>query len=260
MALRLEGLTKRFHAGSADERVALDQVSLDLPEGGFMIVIGSNGSGKSTLLNAVSGHVPLDAGAVRIDGRDVGGSPEHERAALVARVLQDPLRGTLATMTIEENLALADMRTGGRGLAPALGPARRERFAAALAVFGLGLESRLQARAGVLSGGQRQVLALAMAVLNPPRVLLLDEHTAALDPRTAQLVMEATLRAVASARITTVMVTHNMQSAITYGDRLVMMDAGRVRLDVAGAEKQAMTVEALVRRFHLADDKMLLST
>jgi putative ABC transport system ATP-binding protein len=260
MALRLEGVSKRFHAGSADERVALDQVSLDLPEGSFMIVIGSNGSGKSTLLNVVSGHVPLDAGTVRIDGRDVGGTPEHERSALVARVMQDPLRGTLSTMTLEENLALADMRTRGRSLAPAISTARRRRFAEALAVFGLGLENRLGARAGLLSGGQRQVLALAMAVLNPPRVLLLDEHTAALDPRTAQLVMDATLHAVAAARITTVMVTHSMQSAITYGNRLVMMDAGRIRLDVGAAEKQALTVEALVKRFHIADDKMLLSS
>ena len=260
MALRLEGVSKKFHAGSADERVALDQVTLDLPEGGFVIVIGSNGSGKSTLLNVVSGHVPLDAGTVRIDGREVGRTPEHERSAWVARVLQDPLRGTLSTMTLEENLALADMRTRGRSLAPAVNAARRQRFADAIAVFGLGLEQRLQARAGLLSGGQRQVLALAMAVLNPPRVLLLDEHTAALDPRTAQLVMDATLRAVAAARITTVMVTHNMQSAITYGDRLVMMDAGRIRLYVGGSEKQALTVDALVKRFHIADDKMLLST
>jgi putative ABC transport system ATP-binding protein len=260
MSLALEGVSKRFHAGGADERIALDRVSLELPEGSFVIVIGSNGSGKSTLLNVVSGHVALDAGAVRIDGRDVGAMQEHERAGLIARVMQDPMRGTLATMTIEENLALADMRSAGRGLAPAITPARRRRFADALALFGLGLESRLQARAGLLSGGQRQVLALAMAVLHPPRVLLLDEHTAALDPRTAELVMAATLRAVGAARITTLMVTHQMQSAIAFGDRLVMMDAGRVLLDVGGAEKHALTVEALVQRFRLADDKMLLAT
>ena len=197
---------------------------------------------------------------MRVDGRDVAATPEHERAGLVARVMQDPLRGTLATMTIEENLALAEMRSAA---AASRRRSRRPAVAAsptALAVFGLGLEARLHARVGLLSGGQRQVLALAMAVLHPPRVLLLDEHTAALDPRTAALVMEATLRAVGAARITTLMVTHNMHSAIAYGDRLVMMDAGRVLLDVGGAEKQALTVDALVRRFRLADDKMLLAT
>ena len=260
MTLSLVGARLTFNAGTADQRVALDGIDLEMPDGQFVAVIGSNGAGKSTLLNVVSGLLSLDQGAIRIDGQDVTRRPEHRRAALVARVAQDPLRGTLPTMTIEENLALADMRFHGRGLAPALTAVRRERFRATLAGFGLGLEERLGSRVGSLSGGQRQVLALAMAVLNPPRVLLLDEHTAALDPRTAELVMQATLRAVQTGRLTTLMITHNMQQAISYGDRLIMMDAGRIRLDVAGGEKPGLTVDGLVRRFHLADDKILLAS
>ena len=260
MTLRLRGVCKTFHKASADERIALDQVDLDLDDGSFVVVIGSNGAGKSTLLNVVSGALALDAGSVEIDGHEVAGRSEHARAALISRVMQDPMRGTLPSMPIEENLALADMRFHGRGLAPALDARRRERYVQALADFGLGLEGRLGARVGLLSGGQRQVLALAMAVLNPPRVLLLDEHTAALDPRTAELVMRATLRAIEAARLTTMMITHNMQHAIDYGNRLIMMDAGRVRLDLGGDDKRKQTVASLVERFHLANDKMLLAS
>ena len=257
--LRLARAEKRFHRGSADERVALDGVSLDLPAGGFAVVIGSNGAGKSTLLNAIAGSEPLDSGTVEIEGRAVTGWPQHRRARLVARVLQDPRLGTLPALTIEENLALAELRATGAGLGRALTSARRSRYAQLLAPFGLGLETRLGARAGLLSGGQRQVLALAMAVIAAPRVLLLDEHCAALDPKTAELVMNATLHAVAASRLTTLMVTHNMQHAIRYGDRLLMMHGGRVLLDVAGAEKARLTVDALVERFHLTDDKLLLA-
>ena len=257
--LRLARAEKRFHRGSADERAALDGVSLDLPAGSFAVVIGSNGAGKSTLLNAIAGSEPLDSGTVEIEGRAVTGWPQHRRARLVARVLQDPRLGTLPALTIEENLALAELRAAGAGLGRALTSARRSRYAQLLAPFGLGLETRLGARAGMLSGGQRQVLALAMAVVAAPRVLLLDEHCAALDPKTAELVMNATLRAVAASRLTTLMVTHNMQHAIRYGDRLLMMHGGRVLLDVAGAEKARLTVDALVERFHLTDDKLLLA-
>ncbi|MGE0802568.1 MAG: ABC transporter ATP-binding protein [Lautropia sp.] len=260
MSLSLTDARLTFNAGTADARPALDGVSLDVRAAEFVVVIGSNGAGKSTLLNVVSGQLQLDSGTVRIDGDDVTRQPEHRRAALIARVAQDPMRGTLPAMTIEENLALADLRRHGRGLAPALTAARRERFRATLAGFGLGLESRLGNRAGALSGGQRQVLALAMAVLNPPRVLLLDEHTAALDPRTAELVLQATLRSVRDGRLTTLMVTHNMQHAIAFGDRLIMMDSGRIRLDIAGDQKRGLTVAALVERFHLADDKLLLAS
>jgi putative ABC transport system ATP-binding protein len=257
--IRLEGARKLFHAGTADERAALDGVTLELAAGAFAVLIGSNGAGKSTLLNAIAGTVTLDAGSVRLGAEDVTRWPVHQRARHVARVMQDPMLGTLPALTVEENLALAEMRAAGRGLRPALGGGRRARFAALLAPYGLGLESRLGARAGMLSGGQRQVLALAMAVIRPPRVLLLDEHAAALDPKTADLVMAATVRAVAAGGLTTLMVTHNMQHAMRYGDRLLMMDAGRIRLDLAGAEKRGLTVEQLVERFHLADDKVLLS-
>lgn len=259
MSVVLHDVCKVFHKGSADERRAIDGISLRLEEGDFTVVIGSNGAGKSTLLQLLSGALAPDSGRIEIDGSMVQGQPEHVRARLFARVVQDPMRGTLPSMSIEENLALADLRHRGRGLRQALNRARRDRFAAVLASFGLGLEDRLAVRAGLLSGGQRQVLALAMAVLNPPRVLLLDEHTAALDPRTAELVMQATLKAVHGARLTAVMVTHNMQQAIDYGNRLVMLDAGRIRLDIAGGVKQAQSVDELVRRFRMADDKMLLA-
>ncbi len=257
--IAIDSARKLFHRGTPDERAALDGLSLDLEDGSFAVVIGSNGAGKSTLLNALAGSIELDGGSIHIDGTDVTRWSQLRRAALVARVLQDPMQGTLPALSIEENLALAEMRTVGRGLGPALTPARRERQAALLAGFGMGLESRLGARVGLLSGGQRQALALAMAVMNAPRVLLLDEHAASLDPRTAEVVMQATLDAVKAAGLTTLMVTHNMQHAIRYGDRLLMLDAGRIRLDVRGEEKRILTVEMLVERFRLADDRMLLA-
>ncbi len=258
MTLALDGVVKRFHAGTPDERVAIDALSLRLDEGEFAVVVGSNGAGKSTLLNLVAGSVEADAGRIAIDGVDVTRWPTHRRADRVARVMQDPMVGTLPTLTVEENLALAEMRARGRGLRPALGAARRTRFRDALAAFGLGLEQRLGARVGTLSGGQRQVVSLAMAVLEAPRVLLLDEHTAALDPRTAELVQRATLKAVGEHRLTTLMVTHDMHLALATGDRLLMMHAGRIVLDLRGEERASMTVESLVQRFRLADDRLLL--
>jgi putative ABC transport system ATP-binding protein len=257
--IRLAGARKAFHRGSPDERRALDDVSLDIASGSFVVVIGSNGAGKSTLLNAIAGVVELDAGAITIGTSEVTRWPVHRRAALLARVLQDPMQGTLPTLSVEENMALAEMRAAGRGLGRAITRARRERYAALLAPYGLGLETRLRASAGTLSGGQRQVLALAMAAMASPQVLLLDEHAAALDPRTAGVVMAATLRAVAARELSTLMVTHNMQHAIRYGDRLLMMEAGRILLDVAGEEKARLTVDKLVERFRLADDRMLLA-
>jgi putative ABC transport system ATP-binding protein len=257
--IRLAGAEKRYFRGTADERAALDGVSLVLADGSLTIVIGSNGAGKSTLLAAISGAVTLDAGTVQIGVRDVTRWPEHRRARLLARVQQDPMLGTLPTLTVEENLALAEMRASGPGFARALNATRRARFAALLAPYGLGLETRLGARAGVLSGGQRQVLSLAMAVAAAPEVLLLDEHCAALDPKTADLVMQATLRAVGGGNLTTLMVTHNMQHAISFGDRVLMMRAGQMVLDASGEEKARLTVDTLVQRFHLADDKMLLA-
>jgi putative tryptophan/tyrosine transport system ATP-binding protein len=257
--VRLAGVRKAFHRGTPDERAALDGIDLKVAPGSFVVVIGSNGAGKSSLLNAVGGVITTEAGSIHIGGSDVSGWPEHRRARLVARVLQDPLQGTLPALTIEENLALAELRAAGRGLGRALTAARRAHYAGLLGAYGLGLETRLGARAGQLSGGQRQVLTLAMAVMNTPSVLLLDEHAAALDPRTAERVMQATLRAVTDARLSTLMVTHNMQHAIRYGDRLLMMDAGRIRLDVSGEAKARLSVETLVERFRIADDRMLLA-
>lgn len=242
----------------ADARPALDGVSLALAPGDFVVVIGSNGAGKSTLLNAVAGAVMVDAGRIVLDGADITGLAEHRRAGLIARVFQDPMAGTAAAMTVEENLALAERRGQRRRFSAHLDAERRARYRAELAALGLGLEGRLSVPVAQLSGGQRQSLSLVMATLSAPKLLLLDEHTAALDPRTAALVMEATVAAIAAHRLTALMVTHNMRQAIQFGNRLVMMHAGRVRLDVAGAEKAALTPEALVRRFDLTDDRLLL--
>lgn len=259
MTVALHEVVKRFHAGTPDERVAIDSVTLRLGDGEFAVVVGSNGAGKSTLLNLVAGSVRPDAGRVEVDGVDVTRWPTHRRADRIARVMQDPMAGTLPTLTVEENLALAEMRGTGRGFGAALTRARRDRYREVLSGFGLGLDQRLAARVGTLSGGQRQVVSLAMAVLVAPRVLLLDEHTAALDPRTAGLVQDATLKSVAAHRLTTLMVTHDMRLALDTGDRLLMMHAGRVVLDVRGEERAALTVEGLVQRFRLADDRLLLA-
>ncbi len=256
--VRLDGLRLDFHAGTQDERVALDGLTLTLKEGDFAVVIGSNGAGKSTMLNALSGAVRPDAGSIHVDGIDVTRMPVHKRAAFIGRVFQDPMLGTAPALSIEENLALASMRGKRRGLRHALDKARRDRFAALLEPFGLGLESRMRVPASLLSGGQRQVLALVMASLEHPRVLLLDEHTAALDPRTAALVMEATARIVSEGGLTTLMITHNMKQAVDYGNRLIAMDAGKVRLDIAGEEKSRLTVDDLIRRFAGDADHILL--
>jgi putative ABC transport system ATP-binding protein len=257
-ALAISGVSKVFHPGTPTERRALNDVNLTLNEGDFAVVIGSNGAGKSTLLGAVAGDVPVDKGSISIEGRDVTGFPVHHRAALVARVFQDPSRGTAPGLTVEENLAIAYKRGQSRYLGKAVTSARRDLFREALEPLGLGLERRLDTRVDLLSGGQRQALSLTMACLLKPRILILDEHCAALDPRTAEAVMAATFNAVQKWRITTLMVTHNMQHAIDHGNRLVMMHEGAVVFEASGAEKEALTVSALVQRFHTADDKMLL--
>jgi putative ABC transport system ATP-binding protein len=225
---------------------------------GHAVVIGSNGAGKSTLLGAVAGAVTLDRGTIRIGEADVTSLPVHRRARYVARVFQDPSVGTMPTLTVEENLRLAARRGLRRSFAPALSRAAREAGRAQLAGFGLGLEMRMDTPARLLSGGQRQCLALAMAIVPRPEVLLLDEHTAALDPRTAQTVMAATLAVVADAGLTTLMVTHNMQHALDTGSRLLMMNAGRIVLDLDQSGRQGMSVGDLVERFHLTSDRMLL--
>lgn len=253
------GLAKTFNAGTASEKIAISGLDLEVASGQFVAVIGGNGAGKSTLLNLLSGALSCDRGRITIDGTDVTGMAQHRRAALVARVFQDPMVGTAPSLTIEENMALALMRTRSRGLRAALGRERRETFRAALSTLKLGLEDRLEARADSLSGGQRQALALVMATLVPPHLLLLDEHTAALDPGTSQLVMEATVALVRGRGLTTLMVTHNMQHALEYAGRIVMMDRGRIVADIGGAEISGLTVAALVERFRLNDDRIVLN-
>ena len=257
--LRIEQARKTFRAGTPDARVALDGIDCSLADGDFAVLIGSNGAGQSTLLNAVAGAVALDSGRIVIDEHDVGGLGVHRRARFVARVFQDPMQGTMPGLTVEENLSLAALRARKHGLRRAVSATRRETYRGLLRGFRLGLEERLEAPAGSLSGGQRQCLALAMAVIERPRILLLDEHTAALDPRTAALVMEATAATIAEASLTALMVTHNMQHALDFGSRLMMMDAGRIQLDLDGAAKRGLSVQDLVARFHLNSDRMLLA-
>ena len=264
--LVLERVTKSFLAGTPNAVRALDGVSLDVAAGDFVTVIGSNGAGKSTLLKAIAGLVVPDSGRIALDGRDITREPVHRRAGLIGRIAQDPHESTCAAMTIEENLAMAAKRGQARGLSRAVTASARAAFRSALTPIGLGLEGRLAARVGTLSGGQRQELALLMATLAGPRLLLLDEHLASLDPKTAEIVMALTARLVAEGRLTTLMITHNMHEAIRWGSRLVMMHGGGIIFDAAGAEKAALTVPALVEKFHaasrqeLTDDRMLLAT
>jgi putative ABC transport system ATP-binding protein len=253
-----------FLRGTADEVVALDDIRLALESGEFVTVVGANGAGKSTLLNVVAGTQPVDAGRVELDGRDVTALPAYTRARFIGRVTQDPKAGTAASLSVEQNLALALLRGQARGLGQGVTPERRALFRRALAPLGLGLEARLATLASSLSGGQRQALALVLATLVPPRLLLLDEHTAALDPRTAPLVLDITRRLVEEQRITTLMVTHNIEQALAYGSRLLMLHAGRIVLDIAGQAKQALTVAELLARYErqagerLTDDRVLL--
>jgi putative ABC transport system ATP-binding protein len=256
--IELRGLRVIFHPRTPDQRVALDALDLTLQDGSFTSVVGTNGAGKSTLLNAIAGSVTPVGGQVLVDGTDVTGWPVHRRAAFAARVFQDPMLGTAPSLTIEENLALAQMRGRRRSFRVAVDAARRHQYRERLAPFGLGLENRLTAKAGLLSGGQRQVLALVMATLTSPRVLLLDEHTAALDPRSAELVMKATAEIVAGGRLTTLMITHNMRHALAHGDRLLMMESGRVKLDLDATARRDMTVPELVERFGVEADRVLL--
>jgi putative tryptophan/tyrosine transport system ATP-binding protein len=254
------GLSKVFLEGTPNARVALDGVDLALPQGAFCVVIGSNGAGKSTLLNAIAGQFPVEPRRIRLDGEDIGREALHRRARSIARVFQDPMTGTAPAMSVEENLLLAELRTGKRRLRFGLTALRRARYRERLAMLGLGLENRLGDRVESLSGGQRQAVSLVMAALSTPKLLLLDEHTAALDPVTAALVLDATVRVVAEAQLTTLMVTHNMRHAIDVGDRLVMMDQGRIRLSLSREQKSGLSVEDLVARFRDKDDRILLAS
>ncbi|HYF16888.1 MAG TPA: ATP-binding cassette domain-containing protein [Ramlibacter sp.] len=257
--LRVRGLRKTFHAGTPDERVAVDGIDLDVPPRQFLVVIGGNGAGKSTLLNLLSGAVAAEAGHIELGDADITRWPEHRRAARIARVFQDPMKGTAPLLTLEENLALAELRARGHGWRPALNASRRSRYREVLAPLGLGLQDRLQAQAGLLSGGQRQALALVMATLQAPDLLLLDEHTAALDPITSERVMTATRDLVAAQRLTTLMVTHNMQHALDHGERILMLDQGRVRADIGAEDKRSLDIAGLVGRFRTKDDRVLLA-
>lgn len=264
--IRLTGVTKRFFAGTPNEVTALDNLHLNMAPGEFVTVIGSNGAGKSTLLNAIAGLVEIDAGRIEVNGTDVTDWPVHRRAAFIGRIDQNPLASTAAEMTVAENLAMALMRGRRRGLARAVTAARQKIFREALAAVGMGLEKRLDVPVRTLSGGQRQALALVMATLVQPKLLLLDEHTAALDPQAARLVMAITERVVTTHRLTTLMVTHNMEQAIRYGTRLIMMHRGRIILDVGPEEKQRLTVQDLIARFVatsgdiFTNDRLLLAT
>ena len=262
--LEIRDIRKTFNAGTVNEKVALKGVSLHLRPGDFVTVIGGNGAGKSTLLNSVSGALEVDEGQILIDGVDVTHLPEYKRAKYIGRVFQDPMMGTAATMQIEENLALAARRGKTRGLGSGITAAERKGYVEQLAMLDLGLETRMTAKVGLLSGGQRQALTLLMATLQKPKLLLLDEHTAAIDPKTAAKVLETTQRIVERDNLTTLMITHNMRDAIAYGNRLIMMYNGRIVVDVSGEEKKQLTVEQLLSLFSKAsgsdeaDDKLLL--
>ena len=281
--LELINVCKTFNPGTVNAKTALNDLNLTLNDGDFVTVIGGNGAGKSTMLNAIAGSFQIDSGKIVIDGTDVTGLPEHKRAALLGRVFQDPMMGTAPTMQIEENLALAARRGQHRGLKWGITKAERAEYQKRLHALNLGLEERMTAKVGLLSGGQRQALTLLMATMVPPKLLLLDEHTAALDPatadklllldehtaaldpRTAAKVLDLSDRIVQEHGLTTLMITHNMKDAIAHGNRLIMMDAGQIVVDVSGEEKKKLTVPDLLAMFSRAsgsdeaNDKMLLS-
>lgn len=247
--LKLKRINKIFNEGTVDEKIALGNINLELKKGDFVTIIGSNGAGKSTLMNIISGVIIPDEGLVEIDGAEVNQLKEHQRAPLIGRVFQDPMAGTAPSMTIEENLAMAFSRNRTRGLRKGVTKARREMFREYLETLHLGLENRLTAKVGLLSGGERQALSLLMATFTQPKVLLLDEHTAALDPARAALITQLTKEIVANSGLTTLMVTHNMQQAIDLGNRLIMMDKGTIILVVEPEQKESLTIERLLKEF-----------
>ena len=257
--LEIKNVTKIYNKGTVNEKVALDDFSLTLEDGDFVTVIGGNGSGKSTMMNAIAGVWPVDEGRIVIDGIDVTKLPEHKRAKYLGRVFQDPMTGTAATMGIEENLALAKRRGKSRSLKTGITKKEREEYKELLKSLDLSLEERMNSKVGLLSGGQRQALALLMATLQKPKVLLLDEHTAALDPKTAAKVLETTEKIVNRDKLTTLMITHNMKDAIVHGNRLIMLKDGHVILDIRGEEKKKLTVEDLLHKFEAASGDEFLS-
>ncbi len=263
--LKINGVYKTFNKGTINEKRALNGVDLELNEGDFVTIIGGNGAGKSTLLNSICGVFPIDSGSIVIDGIDVTRLPEHKRAKYLGRVFQDPMMGTAADMWIEENMSLAYRRGQRRGLRWAITSKERKIYKEMLSQLGLGLENRLSSKVGLLSGGQRQALTLLMAVMRKPKLLLLDEHTAALDPKTAATVLELSEKFISEDNLTTLMITHNMKDAITHGNRLIMMHEGRVIYNVSGEEKKKLTVDDLLTKFadlsgeEFANDRALLN-
>ncbi len=263
--LEIKNVHKTFNPGTINEKKALKGIDITLNEGDFVTVIGGNGAGKSTMLNMIAGVYPVDCGNIIIDGDDVTKLPEHKRAKYIGRVFQDPMTGTAADMQIIENLALASRRGKVRSLAPGTKKKEKEEYRELLASLDLGLEDRLTSKVGLLSGGQRQAITLLMATLKKPKVLLLDEHTAALDPKTAKKVLDLTQEIVAEHNLTTIMITHNMKDAIAIGNRLVMMNDGKIIFDVQGEEKKALTTADLLDKFkttsgeELDNDRMLLA-
>lgn len=262
--LKLTNVYKLFNPGTIDEKTALTGINLHLNPGDFVTIIGSNGAGKSTLMNMISGTMKPDMGDVQIEGTSVSQVPEFRRSRWIGRVFQDPMAGTAPRMTIEENLAMAYKRGQSRGLSFSINRSRRTLFREQLSRLGIGLEDRLRAKVGLLSGGERQALSLLMATFTNPRILLLDEHTAALDPARAELITQLTEKIVKDQQLTTLMVTHNMEQAIRLGNRLIMMDKGRIILDIAPERKQSLTVEQLLGEFEqisghkLSDDRIVL--
>lgn len=263
--LEIKEIYKTFNKGTVNEKHALNGVNLTLNDGDFCTVIGGNGAGKSTTLNAIAGVWPVDSGAILIDGKDVSGLCEYKRAPYLGRVFQDPMTGTVADMEIIENLAIAARRGKRRGLSWGVKSSEREKYKELLAEFELGLEDRMSTKVGLLSGGQRQAITLLMATLQKPKLLLLDEHTAALDPKTASKVLELSDKIIKENNLTALMVTHNMKDAIIHGNRLIMMNNGKIIFDISGEEKKKLTVEHLLKKFEdisgskLENDRMLLS-
>lgn len=263
--LEIKNIYKTFNKGTVNEKRALNGINLVLNDGDFCTVIGGNGAGKSTMLNAIAGVWPVDNGAIMIDGVDVSALPEHKRAPYLGRVFQDPMTGTVADMEIVENLAIAARRGKKRGLSWGVRKGEKEKYQKLLSEFDLGLEDRMTTKVGLLSGGQRQAITLLMATIQKPKLLLLDEHTAALDPKTAAKVLELSDKIILENQLTALMVTHNMKDAITHGNRLIMLNDGKVILDISGEEKKNLTVDMLMRKFEqvsgskLENDRMLLS-
>ena len=263
--LEIINVSKTFNIGTINEKKALNKLSLKLNPGDFVTIIGGNGAGKSTMLNMIAGVYPIDGGQIIIDGVDISRMPEHKRAKYIGRVFQDPMMGTSAGMQIDENLALAFRRGEKRGLSWGIKKSEKELYKEILTKLGLGLQTRMTSKVGLLSGGQRQALTLLMATLKKPKLLLLDEHTAALDPQTAKTVLDLTEQIVAEQNLTAMMVTHNMKDALNIGNRLIMMHSGRVIYDVSGEEKKKLKVEDLLRKFEeasggeFANDRMMLA-